>query len=512
MRPAQFATALILLGSARALGGEEPSELGFAKSLVARVEDFGRITGIAQSPPDEVVIAGPRGALRIDAEGAVRARVEFEVPQATEAQPLRRPHHVEPVFEKGAWHYLSRGGNWHEVGWFGPAGERVWSYGGGPGPNWLTRADIDGDGAADHLVGMNGGGGLLRLDAKGEQIWKVREGNVWRVETLQADDDAALEIAHSNAEGELWLRDSDGQRTRRVESASYFARGWAVWRAAGVADRLVVAEGASLRAIGPQGGPKRYAATLSRELHNLAVAQGEQFLAAVSDRAGAPGISLLTIHEAADGALLHEEVLPSRCTAIAWIEAPKPELWVGCDSELWRYRAQRGQARTLEGDAFLASGNLWGPLDRGMSLEQAQVRLSLRSGVQCGNEDCTAFSLDLGSRRYLLIPEFEEGALALVYVVGPPTDPAEWDRELRLDFDAIAREWFAEAKPPFPVRPAHAIAEGDEVLAQYSHELAGREASLLVIASDVDGAREVGVVATFAPRPDDAAAASPRRE
>jgi hypothetical protein len=61
------------------------------------------------------------------------------------------------------------------------------------------------------VVGFNGAGGLHLLNADGKELWKQDDGNVWHVEIAAVDEKSSKMIVHSNARGQLTLRDASGK-------------------------------------------------------------------------------------------------------------------------------------------------------------------------------------------------------------------------------------------------------------------------------------------------------------
>jgi hypothetical protein len=72
------------------------------------------------------------------------------------------------------------------------------------------------------VVGFNGDGGIRRLSAEGNELWKQSDGNVWHVEIV-ADDKSGNVILHSNAKGQLTMRDANGNVLGRYDPEIYLA-------------------------------------------------------------------------------------------------------------------------------------------------------------------------------------------------------------------------------------------------------------------------------------------------
>ena len=95
---------------------------------------------------------------------------------------------------------------------FDKQGQERWSHSGG-----LVKGIDDSVGSLDDkgnlqvVVGFNGNGGVVLVDSAGKKIWQKADGNVWHVETLDIDGDGRAEILHSNAKGQLLVRDARGE-------------------------------------------------------------------------------------------------------------------------------------------------------------------------------------------------------------------------------------------------------------------------------------------------------------
>ena len=48
------------------------------------------------------------------------------------------------------------------------------------------------------------------MNREGKTVWKKKEGDVWHIETLETNGDGRQEILHSNARGQLLVRNSNG--------------------------------------------------------------------------------------------------------------------------------------------------------------------------------------------------------------------------------------------------------------------------------------------------------------
>lgn len=212
-------------------GFEMPQELSTGKILVGKgvlekelfYDDnrLGLVTDISYGEHDssdgaEIVIVGTRGAAFVNREGKSEKFVLFRGMQT---------NHVDAVDIEGdgICEFLNRGSWSTPVALIDHEGKLLWTYSERPGVDDAAAGDIDGDGRLEIVVGFNGGGGVHLLDSKGKKIWEDKDGNVWHVEIVDVDGDGRPEIVHSNAGGQITVRDKDGHVLNRSKPSSYFS-------------------------------------------------------------------------------------------------------------------------------------------------------------------------------------------------------------------------------------------------------------------------------------------------
>jgi hypothetical protein len=171
-----------------------------------------------------LTVVGNEGAHFLDLTGQLRKEIHF-------SKSLFCPIEVARMDAAGDYAYLTR-----DESWFSPAtlldkdGRVSWTYGGGVQSFHLLSAvddsvagDIYGDGTLSVVMGLNGGGGLILVNREGKTVWKKKEGNVWHVETLDTNGDGREEILHSNAQGQLLVRNANGDVIAEYLPGHYIA-------------------------------------------------------------------------------------------------------------------------------------------------------------------------------------------------------------------------------------------------------------------------------------------------
>jgi hypothetical protein len=333
--PAELATPRVVTGADWLTKTSALSESGLGS--VTAIVLLGGLAGTR----DSLVAAGTEGAVVLDLGWAPRRRVTFEgcaahvdvIPPAS-SRPLR---------------FLNRGSWSCSASLLDQDGRALWRYGGrgsGGGVDDAVAGDIAGDGNLGVVVGFNGAGGVHRLDALGKKLWSQSDGNVWHVELVDLDGRGRPFIVHSNASGQLTIRDGGGHVVRRERYPVYLSHfSLARWpgrdgpihllevsdNALWVLDfrgNLGIQLGAPLasRTLRPRGAPVR-----------LGAGQPEYF--AVVGAWGVWRRSVLWVYTRS-GALRYQEVLPEACAAIAAMpdaESGADALLLGCEGKIWRY-------------------------------------------------------------------------------------------------------------------------------------------------------------------------------
>ncbi len=315
-----------------------------SKSLFLEDTQIGSVTDIAMgefdpSPGAEIGVAGSRGALFVDDEGNVQSSVTFS----------GMASHVDIIDADGdgVCEFMDRGFA-RAASLIDHQGNALWTYGAGmPGVDDMAAGDIDGDGALEFVVGFNGGGGVHLVETNGTQVWRQPDGNVWHVELADADGDGTLEIVHSNAGGEMKVRDQQGAVVRQARPGSYFSHYFSLckWPSKEGGEHALLAENGTIWVFdftgktvtqfnAPQCGRLGHARGVPVKLKSD---QPEYFAVAVDFRFQNAGI--LYVYDAA-GALVYQEILGESCPSIAALSLGESEteaLLVGGNGKVWRY-------------------------------------------------------------------------------------------------------------------------------------------------------------------------------
>lgn len=184
----------------------------FKKSTFYEGEDLGEITEILVGWPADregaaLTVVGNRGAHFLDSSGVLKKQVRF-------SKDIFCPVEVTKLDASGEYGFLTRDESW-AVGaiLFDKQGQERWSYPGGvlKGVDDSVGGGFDGKGNLQVVIGFNGRGGVVLVDGEGKKVWQKPDTNVWHVETLDINEDGRIEILHSNAGGQLLVRDAGGE-------------------------------------------------------------------------------------------------------------------------------------------------------------------------------------------------------------------------------------------------------------------------------------------------------------
>jgi hypothetical protein len=187
-------------------GGEHFDKISFYAGT-----NLGEITQILVGWPADregaaITVVGNQGTHFLDSNAGLKKQIRFSKYVGCQVEAVR-------LNESGEYGFLTRDQSWSvDAILFDKTGQQVWSYPGGAlkGIDDSVMGDVSGDGKSKVVIGFNGGGGLVLADVEGKKVWQKAEGNVWHVETLDTRGNGHKEILHSNAQGQLLVRDASG--------------------------------------------------------------------------------------------------------------------------------------------------------------------------------------------------------------------------------------------------------------------------------------------------------------
>jgi FG-GAP repeat len=290
---------------------------------------LGAINQLLRRSSGELAIVGGRAALFMPARPGDARIVEFSG-RFGEVELLDWPD--------GGIRYLDRGGGgWQTGALIGADGRVLWQPSAGFGMNDIAAGDVDGDGEPEFAVGYNGGGGVHLLDSAGRTRWHEDDGNVWHVEIVDTDADARPEIVHSNAAGEVTVRDASGKVLRRSATEGYLSQFSLVqWPPAQVS--LLHAGDGMTRVVGFDGQVRRPFrtpdTTFLDDARGATVRLNEaNHLVLIVIQSSWERTQLFVFDEV--GTPRYREVLAGTCSALG-VRRPD-EFLLGCNGRVYRY-------------------------------------------------------------------------------------------------------------------------------------------------------------------------------
>ncbi|PYT51503.1 MAG: hypothetical protein DMG44_02205 [Acidobacteria bacterium] len=326
-------------------------EGNFERRAFYTAEGLGNISQISAGWPADregadIAVVGSQGADFIDFAGQTKKQVRFSIEQHS-------PVVVARMSPSGEYGYLSRDESWAvPATLFDKEGHVSWrSEGTWSGVDDSVPGDLYGDGKLSVVIGFNGGGGIALFDEHGKRLWKKEAGNVWHVEMLDTNGDGREEILHSNARGQLLVRNANGDVI--VQYLPGFSVSWfALTRwgeemrpthilvptteaQEGCCKPVFVVLDASGKTVAKLESPlgdllKGSAATPIR------FGRGAEYFA-VLQNSFAKERSMLLLYDKA-GQIAYQEILGESCHGMATLTIPDAEtLLVGCNAKIWEY-------------------------------------------------------------------------------------------------------------------------------------------------------------------------------
>jgi hypothetical protein len=325
-------------------------EGNFEKRAFYAAEGLGNISQIligwpADREGADIAVVGSRGADFIDLAGRFKKQVRFSAEQWS-------PVVVARTSASGEYGYLTRDESWSIPAMlFDKEGRVSWrSEGTLAGVDDSVPADLFGDGKLSVVIGFNGWGGIALFDGQGKRLWKKQEWNVWHVETLDTKGDGREEILHSNAKGQLLVRNANGDVIAQF-LPDFYVSNFAVTRwgeemrpthilvptteARDGREPVLVVLDVNGKTVAKLESP------LVNLLHQSAATpvhfgRGTEHFAVLQNNF-AKGRSMLILYDKA-GQIAYHEILGESCHGIATLAIPDAEtLLVGCNAKIWEY-------------------------------------------------------------------------------------------------------------------------------------------------------------------------------
>jgi hypothetical protein len=320
--PDELKIAKVVLGANR-----------FSKEVLYSESDLSVITDIGQGPNHELVVVGQSGAAFL-AEGRTLRNIHFEKCNSD----------VISV-ELGSGAFLCRG-TWNtNTALFDARGKTLWSYGGGTtGIDDAAVGELGTDDAKRIVVGFNGDGGIRMLDSEGKELWKRDDGNVWHVEIAAAGAKSDNVILHSNAGGQLTVRDSTGNVLARYSPEIYLSHfALTAWGDDPYLNKLVAADKGFIYVLTIEG--KTFARLPAPASASMAQPKGTP----VRFAKGTPYFASLLRHVLwkrsllyfydGQNQLVYDEIIEHDCDALRAVpgDGGAENLLLGCDGTAWKY-------------------------------------------------------------------------------------------------------------------------------------------------------------------------------
>jgi hypothetical protein len=209
------------------------------------------------------------------------------------------------------------------------------------------------------------------------------------------------------------------------------------------------------------------------------------------------------------GRRVYDEVLEEACGALGSVERPGEvgsDLLLGCDGRVYRYALDGPRVAQASVTAVLESGDAFGPLRFGDSPERVRALRALLPGHRCTARECGSSRVRIGEREWVLVPQFSDGALDQVILLGLP-EPAElYVREVRAGWDALVRHVSRRlggagrgprAFPDAAHVAAAEVSDGWRMLATHRWSRGGHEVELGVFTVDEEGPLQYAPYAAF---------------
>jgi hypothetical protein len=315
-------------------------------------EGLGNISQIRLGWPadregSDIAAVGSQGADFLDSNGQLRKQVRFAITGSVPVAVAR----IDPTGEYG---YLTREESWAvPVTLLDKGGRVAWSSKAfwTAGVDDSVPGDVYGNGKLSVVVGFNGGGGIALLDGQGKTLWKKEESNVWHVETLDTNGDGHEEILHSNAKGQLLVRNGNGDVIARYLPDFYVSRfALTRWGDEPRPSHILVPisesrEGCCKPALIVLEANGKKVRELESPLGDLFTGmsatpirfgKGPEYFAVTRTDSSSDRSMLILYGE--DGQIVYQEIVDESCLGVAALPTKNGErLLVGCNAKIFEY-------------------------------------------------------------------------------------------------------------------------------------------------------------------------------
>jgi hypothetical protein len=293
----------------------------------------------------DIAVVGSHGADFIDSSGQMKKQVRFSIDQYS-------PVVVARTGSNGEYGYLTRDQSWSAPATlFDKQGHVSWQSKDWPGVDDSAPGDVFGNGQLSIVVGFNAAGGLALFDGQGKKLWNKAEGNVWHVEMLDTNGDGRDEVLHSDAEGQLLVRNEKGDVISRYLPGTYVSF-FALTRWGGEVRPSHV-----LIPVSKGSGGQEKPAFVVLEANGKKIMEMDsplgnlfKWFSATPIRFGkgtpvfailkndSPSDRSLLVLYAENGQIVYQEILGESCLGVAALPTGAGErLLVGCDSKILEY-------------------------------------------------------------------------------------------------------------------------------------------------------------------------------
>jgi len=315
-----------------------------SKPVVISVPGVGSISDIAFDNKGNIVLAGTTGA------AIGKPTLQSFISTAQWPQSMDS---ISIITNRiGNINYLKHGSWGSHSTLMDAQGKPVWTYKAALGIDDTAFGDVNGDGFLEFAVGLNGRGGIFLLDQSGKELWGQSDANVWHVEITDTNGDGKLEIVHSNASGQIVVRDGMGSILKSNQASGYINKfSLCAWPNR-TAQRYILSsqenavllfdyDGKTLASLNAQGSSEYGDAKGTW----VKFRNGHSDYFAVLDFVQIWDSSMLFIYSP-PGKLVYREVLPGYFSSIATLIDPKTKdesLLIGGLDKVLKYSVPAGQ-------------------------------------------------------------------------------------------------------------------------------------------------------------------------